>query len=752
MPKSQKKKSRFSSIENTKRLEIARLHQEGKSAREISEILKVSRPTVYQWRNCKAKKGNKNADNTFRNKRLSLSPEEELQVVKRAHENKASHGGHLNVTSLAQSLNLSYGVVRRILSVHKIPLKTDKTKVTSKPNPASLQMRSPPTQREVSQACGYSQSTVSRALKNDRRIQSDVRKAIQDTATQLGYRLNPHLTSLSERRWKSQERYLKLAYITELDDGSFAWPMDKAFYPILHTESETRGYTLELHDILDYSNTTRLTQVLYHRGVQGVIFGLGLKKEITTKQFAENNWSDFSLVGCGNLNVRYLNSVSFQQTEEGLRAAFEQAIKYKYHRIGYLYLPSQSSIQLHPYPNSPEIVNLTEKLQASFLSPHDRIPSLLLEEIDEHYELNSLRDYLDFYQPDSLICNCDRGFTLLRKLGNEKHKRKQIGFISLDKNKSKNDRIAGLVLSDWTDYAKRLITVLSEQIHHNEFGLPAAPRSRGVTYKKWYSGKSLPRKVLKKSKLQYYIHDSTGEKNLKSEAEHFHFLDISTVVNRSRMIPGQWFGKQTLALPPGVINNGRTHFQPIDSNQSKQNDVLIMRSQIHADSEQKSIFPKRIKIALGAKIKACHFLHTGGYIAPLKPFASYSLTYADKTEEALPLAGLSRLHNDKCTPAKWKYGNAPNTCESSAPLAYKHAPTANIGDWFANYNIPPSSQMGQNAKALVISNSSDSYYCYLYSLSWRNPFPEKEVVSLDICSFANTPSTLAVLGITVEWI
>ena len=60
-----------------------------------------------------------------------------------------------------------------------------------------------PGHREIAAVCGYSTATVSRALSGHPRVKEATRLAVLRTAQKLGYRNDPRLAYLSQRRWKS---------------------------------------------------------------------------------------------------------------------------------------------------------------------------------------------------------------------------------------------------------------------------------------------------------------------------------------------------------------------------------------------------------------------------------------------------------------------------------------------------------------------------------------------------------------------
>ncbi|MCY3861283.1 MAG: LacI family DNA-binding transcriptional regulator [bacterium] len=108
--------------------------------------------------------------------------------------------------------------------------------------------------RDVALAAGVSQSTVSRALRDDPRISSATRKRVQQAAEQLGYVPNRMARNLRERRSRVV--------------GVMVQDIDNAFYPQLladmHQELLVAGYafTLIVDPLHLRSDVTRLRNLL----------------------------------------------------------------------------------------------------------------------------------------------------------------------------------------------------------------------------------------------------------------------------------------------------------------------------------------------------------------------------------------------------------------------------------------------------------------------------------------------------------
>jgi LacI family transcriptional regulator/LacI family fructose operon transcriptional repressor len=124
---------------------------------------------------------------------------------------------------------------------------------------------------DVARAAGVHQTTVSRALRNDRRLPEKTRQRIRKVAERLGYRPHPLLTALGVnlRRGRPADYEVSLAYLVRVDSN-----LDPR-RPYLRgalAAAETLGYRLEEFVYGEAGLTTeRLNQILLTRNIHGLI-------------------------------------------------------------------------------------------------------------------------------------------------------------------------------------------------------------------------------------------------------------------------------------------------------------------------------------------------------------------------------------------------------------------------------------------------------------------------------------------------
>lgn len=130
---------------------------------------------------------------------------------------------------------------------------------------------------DVARASGVATSTVSRALRNDRRIGESTRERVKLVADRLGYRTNPMVAALMSqlRGVRTPNAVCNLAWLdfTDFPDGWKRALVQRVFYAGASERAGHAGYMLERVQVRAPGMTPkRLTQILLSRGVRGVLF------------------------------------------------------------------------------------------------------------------------------------------------------------------------------------------------------------------------------------------------------------------------------------------------------------------------------------------------------------------------------------------------------------------------------------------------------------------------------------------------
>lgn len=155
--------------------------------------------------------------------------------------------------------------------------------------------------KDIAAHVGVHVSTVSLALQESPKIRPETRERILAAAEELGYRHNPYLSTLmrSRKMRKMPQTSPVIGYITSHTerDGWRKQDVLLDFYDGCCQMAQERGYRIEVFWRRDPEmSAKRLSQILYHRGIQGIILGPCDESDSTV----EMNWDWFSPVAIGH--------------------------------------------------------------------------------------------------------------------------------------------------------------------------------------------------------------------------------------------------------------------------------------------------------------------------------------------------------------------------------------------------------------------------------------------------------------------
>jgi len=204
----------------------------------------------------------------------------------------------------------------------------------------------------------------------------------------------------------------------------------------------------------------------------------------------------------------------------------------------------------------------------------------------------------------------------------------------------------------------------------------------------------------------------------------YHPLDLSHVVNRSLHRPHGWLGHLPLKnLPPGHKRIHGVDFDLIDEHANEGKAVLVMQSS-RGGTPGRNPLPSKVNLPVNRKVSAVYLLHGCGFVSDPTPFAWYDFHQSGGRVSTVPLV--------------------PKGIASPDDPA---AQAANIQDWWADF---PQFD-ADNVRHLVLAENGDpyDYERFLYTYEWVNPNPEIPLLSIQVRSNPQEPTTLGLLAITV---
>jgi LacI family transcriptional regulator len=193
------------------------------------------------------------------------------------------------------------------------------------------------TQRDVANALGLSDATVSRALRNSPKIPKARRMEIQTMANRMGYRPNAMASALAHLRLSKSvtQRQAALAWINCWHDPEQlrSYPYHDACWRGAAASAEKFGYYLEQFDVSHELPLTRLETILATRNVRGLLLP-PLENRRPPAGWERFHWNRFSVVRFGDSFTELdVNVVKANRLTNDI-LAFKMIHEKGYQRIG----------------------------------------------------------------------------------------------------------------------------------------------------------------------------------------------------------------------------------------------------------------------------------------------------------------------------------------------------------------------------------------------------------------------------------
>jgi len=161
------------------------------------------------------------------------------------------------------------------------------------------------------------------ALRDSPHLPEVTRDRVKRAAHDLGYRSDPMLAALAAHRWRRRPAPSG-STLAVLADGTVEGEAGMV------ERAGVYGYKVEVFQIHDYPDGRRLSDVLYSRGILGVVVG-----QIFTPGFCESfDWSRFVTVACSEGFHRPPVNLVMPNHFRAVQEAWDQAWERGYRRIG----------------------------------------------------------------------------------------------------------------------------------------------------------------------------------------------------------------------------------------------------------------------------------------------------------------------------------------------------------------------------------------------------------------------------------
>lgn len=348
---------------------------------------------------------------------------------------------------------------------------------------------SKPTLRDLAKHLGLALSTVSMALKDHPRLSQATRERVKKGAKELGYSPDPRISNVMGylKKKRADKPVAALAYVTRYSEEI---QLDK--HPVYHNyllgareRAAELGYRLEYFNMKQESlSGKRLTSVLLHRGIEGVL----IPPIFSLKDSLDLDYEKFATITFGySLGNESINRISLNHYSAVFNTLSEMA-GHGHKRIGFLMEDMKERVQ-HRWQAAHLMFLDLNKDQAAipaFQGTFDRDrflkwfyeykPTALLSQSIDHFKV--LYD-------EGLTCGVDYGVATLSRESN-------IYYISQLEDPKLREQFENLTGLDQNSFytGRYAVEFLAQQIALNQKGFSEHPK---VTLIKgqWHEGETL---------------------------------------------------------------------------------------------------------------------------------------------------------------------------------------------------------------------------------------------------------------------
>lgn len=324
------------------------------------------------------------------------------------------------------------------------------------------------TMADVAKAAGVHQSTVSRALKNDRRLSKETCRQIQAIARKLGYKPNPLVSALIAERHKNRSSgYGSVVAFLTSGRTRAEWynmsPQGARSYHAVESHLAARGYTLENFWLKEPGMTPqRMRNILIHRGIRGIVV-CPLSSDAYTLDF---DFSDFAAVALGNtLQDPKLDHVSVDYSQI-MRETLQHFQACGCQRIGFLTTPLRDMRTGHLSMG----VFLAERRK----SPDTFLDPLLFDEIHDSHKVTQ---WVRTHTPKILIISTRGELHRVQSWLKADSYRipEDLSLFCIDAYPEPESSESGMI-QDLDSQGAAVAELLAGRIEHGVFGLPRQPK------------------------------------------------------------------------------------------------------------------------------------------------------------------------------------------------------------------------------------------------------------------------------------
>lgn len=332
--------------------------------------------------------------------------------------------------------------------------------------------------RDIAKFLEVHHSTVSRALKNDRRLPEKTRELVHQAAKQLGYQPDPMLSALMAYRSRKLivRDKVTLAWVTNYPTREGWRHFERNAYFIGASRRATElGYTIEPFWLHEPGVTPRrASQVLFNRNIQGLLF----IPQPRSRAHLDLNWAKFCAVAFGRTVARpRLHNVDNDHFAS-ITILMRHLKRKGYRRIAFAIWP-----RIH---ESTDRAWAAAYWAFQCVAPQKQIP-VYME--NDPWKRTHFEKWMKKYQPDVLISHSDIAYQWTLEMGLDIPK--DIGFALTAKHEEFHKLYSGIDENNEL-VGETAVNVLVQMIHRGEYDIPKIPISTLIEGS-WIEGSTLRR-------------------------------------------------------------------------------------------------------------------------------------------------------------------------------------------------------------------------------------------------------------------
>jgi LacI family transcriptional regulator len=340
---------------------------------------------------------------------------------------------------------------------------------------------------DVARKAGVHPTSVSMALRNHPDLPIATRERLQAVAKAMGYVPDPNLSALVAYRTRNSNsgNSRPLAYITNWDtrEGWKEKPAHAQFFSGAREKARELGYHLD-HFWLSEPGFTpqRISQILYTRGISGLIFASHLNDSDKLLAF---DWSKFCSV-----KIDYApRNPPIHNISNDQRSMMQTAMQ-KVRAAGYKRPALITTKQFDEFVRQGWSAGFLVEQQ--WLPPEDRIPIFhTTDAAADSAEGKQIREefarWLQIHQPDVILSYSQFALPLLNALNVSVPR--DVAYVELFLQNTSGE-FAGM-RENCVRVGEVAVEFLAGQLQQNRVGIPAYPMATLVEGT-WFDGASLP--------------------------------------------------------------------------------------------------------------------------------------------------------------------------------------------------------------------------------------------------------------------